>query len=99
MDMFDDVAEITYSDILVDIRKLESEVSNLDDDSLLDEVDHIQHIIVGKESTRIQAIVSKSKLGANLNREDKRFLKEIYVAFYSKYIIPVDYEEEDEADE
>ena len=99
MDIFDEAREVTYSDIIADILKLETEASNLDDDSLLDEVDHIQHIIVGKESTRIQSIVMQSKDGSNLRKDDRKFLREIYVAFYSKFIIPVDYDEEDEEDD
>jgi preprotein translocase subunit SecA len=56
----DDV--LTYTDIIRQIDALKSEVDNLDDDSLVDEVNALQYNLDGPESRKIAKIALKNFL-------------------------------------
>jgi hypothetical protein len=86
---------LTYTDILLQIEQLRSEVENLDDDSLVDEVAALQFNIEGRESNRIHKIALKNFSNQDISEKDRDFLKNIYLTYYSAYAILVDDEEDD----
>jgi hypothetical protein len=86
---------LTYTDILLQIEQLRSEVDNLDDDSLVDEVAALQFNIEGRESNRIHKIALKNFSNQDISEKDRDFLKNIYLTYYSAYAILVDDEEDD----
>jgi hypothetical protein len=86
---------LTYTDILLQIEQLRSEVENLDDDSLVDEVAALQFNIEGRESNRIHKIALKNFSNQDISEKDRNFLKNIYLTYYSAYAILVDDEEDD----
>jgi len=90
-----DLVQLTYTDILLQIEQLRSEVGNLDDDSLVDEVSALQFNIDGKESNRIHKIMLKNHNNMDISEDDRNFLKNIYLTYYSAYAILVDDEEDD----
>lgn len=89
---------LTYTDILLQIEQLKSEVENLDDDSLVDEVAALQYNIEGRESNRIHKIALKNFHNEDITQKDRDFLKNIYLTYYSAYAILVD-DEGDDLDE
>jgi hypothetical protein len=89
----DDV--LTYTDIIRQIDALKSEVDNLDDDSLVDEVNALQYNLDGPESRKIAKIALKNFSNEDLSEEETEFLKNVYITYYSAYAVLVDEEEED----
>jgi hypothetical protein len=96
IDLFD---ELTYTDIHMNLEELKVEVATLDDDSLIEEVNEIQHRIIGKESDRIEHLVYKNYNGSDFNDDDLEFLRGIYLTYFAQYAVMLDSEEDDLLDE
>lgn len=97
MDLFEDMM-LTYTDISLDITKLREEVDNLDDDSLVDEVGSLRYNIDGKESEKIEHILFKNYSNEDLDEDELKFLRDIYVIYYAEFAILVDSDADDESD-
>lgn len=96
MKIFD---ELTYTDIIENIDNIKAEIENLDDDSLVDELQEVRYHIEGKESEKLERIIFKNHADVDLTEKDRQFLKDLYVLYHSSYAIMVDEEEDDLFDE
>jgi hypothetical protein len=85
----------TYSDMVLNLNELREEISTLDDDSLIDEINDVQYLIVGKESDKIQNLIYKNNQGIQFTMPEREFLENVYLTYYSVYCISIDEEDEE----
>ena len=97
--MLDLGAGLTYTDIVLELEEVRGEVSRLDDDSLVEACYVIQNHIDGKEADKIERIVFKNHADIDLSRDERKFLKNVYVLHYCRYGMLIDEEDDDYADE
>ena len=98
--MFDDLFDFepSYAEIMQNVKFIEKEVANLDQDSLVDEVRGIQYHIVGKELEKLQFIINKHEKDADLDIEEMMFLRNVYIIYYCQYALVVDEQEDDDGE-
>lgn len=92
----DEIEELTFSDILVDVYLLEQKVETLDEDTLISDITEICYLIEGKDSERIQQLIFKNHGGMDLEDNEYQFLKNVYITYFTHYAILVDEKQDDE---
>lgn len=92
--MFSIFDEINYSDIMSNMELLKDEVEYLDDDSLIEEVAHLQYKIEGKEADKIIYLEAKNYNEEEFTEEEREFLINVHLTYSTSYVISI-LEEED----
>lgn len=96
MDLFED--QMGYTDICLDIMKLQEEVESLDVDSLIDETRSLVSIITGSENSKLNHLIFKHDSDIDLFPDEVEFLKNVYITYYSGFAYFVDDEDEEDED-
>jgi hypothetical protein len=94
IDLFED--DVGYTEICLNLKELRNEVSNLDDDSLVDELSSIVHILDDEVQEKVQHIMFKNNADVDLTEEEVQFLNDVYVVYYAGFAYFVDDEEVDD---
>ena len=85
---------INYSDALNNVNVLQRQAKRYDDDTLFEEVSHLQHQIEGKEAEKIMYLEAKYYNDEEFTPDEREFLERVYV-IYNCHVFMTSFDGED----
>lgn len=85
-----------YSEILNYVNQIKEEAESLDIDTLIEEMQDIKYHIIGKELEKVEYLIFKVYADEDLEEEEIRFLRNIFLIYHCPCAVVVDEKHEDE---